>query len=227
MTEAASQIAANPLERSERRPGSVGRPIGLELRVVGLDDSSRACDRIGAVEIRGANVIDSYLGRGRSIVPARTAAGWLRTGDLGRLDADGFLYLVGRTDEVINRGGEKAFPREIEEVLRQHPRVLDAAVVARPHPVLGEEPIAYIIAARSPDADNNILREELLLSARQRLSRFKQPASIIFLDALPKGPTGKVLRRELAALTSGTPEVGVSRQFHRDQRSASRKESIT
>jgi acyl-CoA synthetase (AMP-forming)/AMP-acid ligase II len=218
MTEAASQIAASPLTVADRQPGSVGLPVGLGLRVVAdsTDLSGHAGPsgrrelpprETGAVEIRGRNVINAYLGRGRSTIPARSADGWLRTGDLASRDAEGFLYLAGRSDDVINRGGEKFHPREIEEVLLADPRVRSAVVVGRPHPLLGEEPIAYVVAAPArttgSQTDTSVCDSpagaELLAACQRALSPHKRPADIVLVDALPAGPTGKLNRRALRA----------------------------
>jgi len=200
MTEAASQIAANPLPRDERQPGSVGKPTGVSVRIVDEDRRELPAAEIGAVEIQGRDVVDVYLGRGRAPIPARGADGWLRTGDLAFRDPAGFLYLTGRSDDVINRGGEKFHPREVEEVLLAHPRVRGAAVVGRPHRLFGEEPVAYVIAdARLLSPSRGDLARELLDQCRQALSPHKQPASVIVIDALPAGPTGKPNRRALRA----------------------------
>jgi acyl-CoA synthetase (AMP-forming)/AMP-acid ligase II len=200
MTEAASQITANPLLRSRRRPGSAGRPIGVAVRIVGADGGELPPGETGAVEIRGPQVIGAYLGPGRAPIPARGPDGWLHTGDLGFCDSDGFLYLAGRSDDVINRGGEKVNPREIEEVLLSDPHVRAAAVVGRPHRLLGEECVAYVAtdpgyASSSPDR----LAGELLDRCGQALSPHKQPVSVIVVDALPARPTGKPDRRALRA----------------------------
>jgi acyl-CoA synthetase (AMP-forming)/AMP-acid ligase II len=202
MTEAASQIAANPLRPSARRPGSAGRPAGVAVRIVDADRRDLAPGQVGAVEIRGRNVVDTYLGPGRAPIPARAADGWLRTGDLACRDRDGFLYLAGRSDDVINRGGEKFHPRDIEEVLLADPRIRSAAVVGRPHRVLGEEPVAYVVAEPAR-ADRGDLAGELLARCRQLLSPHKQPAGVIVVGALPAGPTGKPDRRALRAAAAG------------------------
>jgi acyl-CoA synthetase (AMP-forming)/AMP-acid ligase II len=181
MTEAASQITANPLDPARRRPGSVGQPVGVELRVVD-----------GQIEIRGPSVES----------PAPGA--WLRTGDMGHLDEDGFLFLTGRASDVINRGGEKVHPREVEEVLLEDPRLRMAVVVARPHPVLGEEPVAFVVTGEAADPAAGDERAALVASLAQRcersLSPFKRPAEITVAETLPAGPTGKVRRAELRRL---------------------------
>jgi len=206
MTEAASQIAANPRDPAERRVGSVGRPIGLDLRIV--DRHRRVVDAgtVGQVEIRGANVVRSYgepAGSEPGFRCATDAQGWLSTGDMGHLD-DGFVYLVGRCDDVINRGGEKLYPREIEEVLLSDPAVSAAAVVGRAHPTMGEEPVAFVIATSGVDIDDAALAARLSERCQRDLSRFKRPASITVAQHLPSGPTGKIrhaeLRRAVAAV---------------------------
>ncbi len=216
MTEAASQITANPLV-GERRPGSVGLPVGAQLRVLGPDGQELAAGAVGRIQIRGGGIVGSYVG-GRC-ADRFDADGWLDTGDLGRRDADGYLYLAGRADDVINRGGEKIFPREIEEVLLEHPGVADAIVIGRPDPVLGEIPVALIRptpvrptpvqpagsrpavgAARDRgEPTRPPLVAELVAVCAARLDRFKRPVAIEVVDALPTGPTGKVLRRAAAA----------------------------
>ena len=199
MTEAGSQIAANPVDA--RRPGSVGRPVGLELRVVDGDRHPLSAGETGNVEIRGANVTARYWApHGVARPPAGAAPdGFLNTGDLGWVDDDGYLYLVGRSDDVINRGGEKVQPREIEEVILADPRVSVAVVVGRPHPTVGEEPVAYVIAAPG-EMDPSALARDLAGRCQAALSRFKWPAEVIVADALPAGPTGKVRRAEVRRL---------------------------
>jgi oxalate---CoA ligase len=193
MTEAASQIAANPLPAGERRAGSAGRPAGVRVRVVGSDRRELPAGETGAVEIRGRTVTDVYLGRGRTLIAARAPDGWLRTGDVGFADPSGYLYLAGRSDDVINRGGEKFHPREIEEVLLGDPRVRNAAVVGRPHPLLGEEPVAYVVVTGEVD------RGDLIARCSRELSPYKRPVSVVVMDALPVGPAGKIDRRALRA----------------------------
>jgi acyl-CoA synthetase (AMP-forming)/AMP-acid ligase II len=206
MTEAASQIAANPLDRSARRPGSVGLPVDVELRVV--DGSGRHCAacQTGSVEIRGERVSSVYWAPAGSASPYRDALmpdGWLRTGDVGFLDATGYLYLQGRADDVINRGGEKICPREIEDVLLGDEGVHAAAVVARPDPVVGEVPVAFVSAHPLPRDPDSLVRR-LEDRCDHKLSRFKRPAEIIVVPALPLGTTGKIQRAALrrVALTA-------------------------
>ena len=215
MTEAASQITSNPRPPAERRPGSVGRPVGVELRIVDRDRDRAPLPAggIGEVEIRGDNVVGVYwepAGSNPPERPARSADGWLPTGDLGHLDADGYLYLVGRADDVINRGGEKLYPREVEEVLLGDARVAAAAVVGRPHPSLGEEPVAYVLAREDPPVEPAVLARDLDRRCADLLSRFRRPAEIVIASSLPQGPNGKVRRGELRRRLAGAAPQGTS-----------------
>jgi oxalate---CoA ligase len=200
MTEAASQITANPRRSEDRRAGSVGRPVGIELRITDPEGRVVPPGQTGEVQIRGRTVIEHYLLPGRiDWMSARNADGWFATGDLGQLDGQGFLFLVGRTDDVINRGGEKVYPREIEEVLRRDERVSNAVATSRPHPSLGAQPVAFVATSIAPD-DRGRLAEELARSCEAALSRYKRPAEIFVTDELPVGATGKVARQRLAEL---------------------------
>lgn len=210
MTEAASQITANPT--GDVRPGSVGLPVGVELRVVTTDHRPPAPGETARVQIRGSRVTSWYWStEGRDGWTARPAVdddGWLDTGDIGRTDGDGFLYLVGRDGDVINRGGEKVQPREVEEVLLGDPRVTAAVVVGRPHDTVGEEPVAYVLATEAAAAAPDQLTADLRRRCEESLSRFKRPAEIIVTRSLPAGPTGKVRRaavREMIRNPSSVP----------------------
>jgi acyl-CoA synthetase (AMP-forming)/AMP-acid ligase II len=195
MTEAASQITATPLD-APTRDGSVGLPVGVELEVV--DKAGVRCRPgvVGRVRIRGAGVIRGYAD---GVAAASfDEAHWLDTGDLGHRDGDGYVYLAGRADDVVNRGGELVYPREVEEVLLAEPSVADAVVVGRPHDVLGAVPVACV---RSRDELDEAAEAELVarLTARcaEQLARFKRPAEIRVVGGFPLGPTGKVRRTEL------------------------------
>ena len=152
----------------------------------------------GRVQIRGAGVIRAYDSGGRS--GAIDADGWLDTGDLGYLDADGYLFLAGRSDDVINRGGEKIYPREIEEVLLAQPGVRSAAVVGVPDDVLGERPVGYIVA--SSETAPGDLEAALRAACATLLPRPKQPSEFRLVDELPLGATGKISRRLLRDLVT-------------------------
>ena len=191
MTEAAHQMASNPLPPEERRPGSVGRATGIEIGI--LDEQWRQLppEHVGEVAVRGASVIDGY----RDNPEANASSfrdGWFRTGDLGRLSADGYLTLDGRIKEMINRGGEKISPIEVEEVLLRHPGVAEAAVFGRANEKYGESVAAAVVPAGS------VTEADLQAHCAAVLATFKVPDSIALLDAIPKGPTGKVQRRFLA-----------------------------
>jgi oxalate---CoA ligase len=201
MTEAASQIAAHPLS-VPRRGGSVGLPVGLELRVV--DDAGAggptACPagEVGEVEIRGASVIEAYSG-GEHADRFRPD-GWLRTGDLGQRDSDGYLYLVARTDDVINRGGEKVFPREIEEILSADPAVGSVAVIGQDDPELGQVPVAFVVLPGLGASDVEGTRRavaRLNEAIARSLVPARRPVALHVVATMPAGATGKVRRRAL------------------------------
>jgi oxalate---CoA ligase len=192
MTEAASMITANPLD-GPRKPGSAGQPAGSEVRVEAPGDAAAGAGDIGRVLIRGAGVITAYASGGRPGVIGDD--GWLDTGDLGYLDADGYLFLVGRSDDVINRGGEKIYPREIEEILLAQPGVRSAAVIGAIDEVLGERPVAYVVSDGNAVADE--VEEVLRAACAERLPRHKQPSEFWLVDQMPLGPTGKISRRLL------------------------------
>ena len=196
MTEAAHQMASNPLPPRERRPGTVGLGTGTE--VVALDDDWRPVPpgEEGEVAVRGPSVVDEYLDN-----PAATAAafrdGWFRTGDMGKLSADGYLSLVGRLKELINRAGEKISPYEVEDVLLTHPAVAEAAAYPVPDERYGEQ-VGVVIVLRGEATPR-----ELTSYCAERLAAFKRPARVTILDSIPKGPTGKIQRRNLAGLVGG------------------------
>jgi acyl-CoA synthetase (AMP-forming)/AMP-acid ligase II len=200
MTEAASMITANPLD-GPRKPGSAGRPAGSQVRITFPDGETAAPGEIGRVQIRGAGVITSYDSGGRPGVI--DPDGWLDTSDLGYLDEDGYLFLVGRVDDVINRGGEKIYPREIEEILLAQPGVRSAVVIGAMDGVLGERPVAYIV----PDGDYvpDEIEAALSTTCAARLPRHKQPSAYCLVEEMPLGPTGKISRRLLKDLVTARP----------------------
>lgn len=200
MSEVAGQVTANPLDPAGRRAGSVGPPVGLGLRVAAADGGPAGVGEPGAVLLRGRPVVQHYLELRESgperVRRARNSAGWLPTGDVGFRDEQGYLYLVGRADDVINRGGEKIYPQEVEDVLLAHPGVGAVAVVAAPHARLGQVPVAFVT---SRHGSGDTLADSLHRFCATRLARYKCPAAIEITDMLPTGPTGKVLRRALRA----------------------------
>jgi acyl-CoA synthetase (AMP-forming)/AMP-acid ligase II/acyl carrier protein len=194
MTEAAHQITSNPLPPAERRTGSVGVPTGPEVAILDEAGRPRSPGESGEIAIRGTTVMAGYAAD-----PAANAAafshGWLRTGDQGYLDADGYLFITGRLKEIINRAGEKIAPPEIEQALLEHPSVAQAVAFAVPHPELGEEVGAAIVLREGALASAAALQE----FTATRLADFKVPRRIVFLAQLPTGATGKVSRAGLAA----------------------------
>jgi oxalate---CoA ligase len=192
MTEASHQMASNPLPPADRRPGSVGMGTGVRLGII--DDSGGLVPQGGSGEvvIQGPNVIDGYANNPEANA-ASFSEGWFRTGDQGILDADGYLSLIGRLKEMINRGGEKIAPREIDDVLMQHPAVGEAVAFGAPHPGWGEEVVAAVVL-KEPVAE-----KELIAFARERLADYKVPRKLYIVDKIPTTATGKVQRRSVAA----------------------------
>jgi acyl-CoA synthetase (AMP-forming)/AMP-acid ligase II len=205
MTEAASMITANPLH-GPRKAGSAGLPAGAEVRIVQRDGERYLpcpAGTVGRVQIRGRGVIGEYAENGPA--GAIDPDGWLDTGDLGHLDRDGYLFLAGRSDDVINRGGEKIYPREIEDVLLAQPGVRFAAVVAARDEVLGERPVAYVVPAGP--GPGQPLEDALREACEAALPRPKRPAAFHLVAELPVGPTGKVARRRLQELAAARGEL--------------------
>ncbi|QOZ47455.1 non-ribosomal peptide synthetase [Bradyrhizobium sp. CCBAU 53340] len=195
MTEAASQIAANPFEL--RKIGSVGRAAGPDIAIMDETGRELASGTRGEIMLRGPNMSRGYY-NDEAATQAAFHNGWFRTGDLGYLDADGYLFIVGRIKDVINRGGQKVSPLEVEEVLLAHPAVLEAGVFAVPHAKLGEN-VAAVVVLRS---DSGASSDQLRQFARKRLAAYKVPSLIRSVAALPKGASGKVKRNALAELIS-------------------------
>jgi oxalate---CoA ligase len=191
MTEASHQMASNPLPPGERRPGSVGRATGIEIGVMDEAGSLLASDTQGEVVIRGPSVIDAYANNPEANAKSFTD-GWFRTGDQGVLDAGGYLSLVGRLKEMINRGGEKIAPREIDDVLLQHPAVVEAVAFGVPHSGWGEEVAAAVVLKAEAS------EKELIAFARERLADHKVPRKLFVVQQIPRTPTGKIQRRAVA-----------------------------
>ncbi len=205
MTESPIQISSNPLPPRVRKPGSVGLPAGPEVGIMHEGGELLPPLQAGEIVLRGPNVLRGYDG-----VPQATAAafreGWFRTGDLGHFDEDGYLFLDGRLTEIINRGGEKISPREIDEALMAHPGVAQALAFAVPDIRLGEEVHAAVVLRPGIEASPDELRR----FAATRLTASKVPARVVFVDEMPKGPTGKLQRIGLAAKLgiTGSDETG-------------------
>ena len=193
MTEAAHQMASNPLPERVRKPGTVGIPTGVEIST--MDETGRHLSpgSIGEVVIRGPSVTAGYQNNPDANAKG-FSDGWFRTGDQGVIDPDGYLRLTGRLKEIINRGGEKISPLEVDEVLTAHPAVAQALTFAVPHQKLGEEVAAALVLREGATTTELEIREFV----GQRLADFKVPRQVIFLDEIPKGPTGKLQRIGLA-----------------------------
>ncbi len=177
----------------ERKPGSIGTPIrGVEMRVIDSEGGEVPQGEVGEIVIRGHNVMRGYWRR-----PEETAKaipdGWFRTGDLGRVDKDGYFEIVDRKKDMIIRGGYNVYPREIEEVLYEHPAVTEAAVIGLPHQALGEEVGAAVVIKAGADITATELRDHV----KAQVAAYKYPRAVWLVDALPKGPTGKILKREI------------------------------
>jgi long-chain acyl-CoA synthetase len=195
---------ANPVH-GLRKVGTVGLALpGTEVRVVDEKDQPLPVGEAGEVVVRGPSIMRGYLRRPEE--SAQTLrGGWLHTGDVGRFDEDGYLTLVDRVKDLIIRGGENISPKEIENVLYTHPAVLEAAVVGRPHPVLGEEPVAFV--ALRPGCD--VTADDLAEHGRASLARYKVPRAVFIDEALPKNAVGKISKPDLRArLRNGSAVAG-------------------
>jgi acyl-CoA synthetase (AMP-forming)/AMP-acid ligase II/acyl carrier protein len=193
MTEAAHQMTSNPLPPLQRKIGSVGMAAGPEVAIMDEAGNPLSTGAIGEIVIRGANVTRGYDNNSAANAAAFKDL-WFRTGDQGYLDADGYLFITGRLKEIINRGGEKISPREVDEALLDHPDISQAIAFAVPHATLGEDVGAAIVMREKQQTTEADIREYL----GSRLAAYKIPSRILFVDDLPKGATGKIQRIELA-----------------------------
>jgi acyl-CoA synthetase (AMP-forming)/AMP-acid ligase II len=196
MTEAAHQVASNPLPPAARQAGTVGQGTGVDIGIVDGAGRHLPTGQPGEVVVRGPNVIDGYEGN-----PEANATsfidGWFRTGDQGVVDAEGYLRLTGRLKELINRGGEKIAPAEIDEVLLAHPAVTEAVSFGVAHPTWGEEVAAAVVLAQP------VSEAEIVKWCRDRLADFKCPKTVHVVEAIPRTATGKVQRLSVAAWLAG------------------------
>jgi acyl-CoA synthetase (AMP-forming)/AMP-acid ligase II len=192
MTEAAHQMASNPLPPGTRKPGSVGCGTSVHIAVLNKAGDLLPAGATGEVSIKGPNVFGGYEGNPEANASS-FSNGWFRTGDQGHIDTEGYLTLVGRIKELINRGGEKISPREIDEVLLAHPAVAEAVCFGIEDRVYGEEvAAAVVLSAAATEA-------ELISHCRSSLADFKCPKVIYILEAIPRTATGKIQRRNVAA----------------------------
>ncbi len=188
-----SPVACSNHPDRERKPGSIGTPIeGVEMRVVDEGDRPVAQGEVGEIVIRGHNIMKGYWQRPDATAEAMRG-GWFHSGDMGRTDEDGYFYIVDRKKDLIIRGGYNVYPREVEEVLYEHPKIREAAVVGVPHDEWGEEIGAAIVLHEGEELG----AEEVSSYVKERIAAYKYPRVVWFLDDLPKGPTGKILKREI------------------------------
>lgn len=188
-----SPIATFSREGDELKVGSIGKPIwGVDLAIKREDGSFADVDEVGEVVIRGHNIMKGYYNRPEATREA-IVDGWFHSGDMGKRDEDGFFYIVDRKKDLIIRGGMNIYPREIEEVLYGHPKVLEAAVIGIPDDMRGEEVKVYV----SPREGQTLDGDEIHAYMQERMAKYKWPKEVEILAELPKGPTGKILKREL------------------------------
>ena len=197
MTEATHQMASNPLPPGQRKPGTVGMAAGPEIAIRAADGRMLArgtgLENTGEIVIRGPNVTVGYENNPNANAEG-FADGWFRTGDQGVMDAEGYISITGRLKEIINRGGEKVSPREVDELLMDHPAVAQVVCFGMPHPKLGEEVAAVVVLREGQQASER----ELQQFVASRAADYKVPKKILFMDEIPKGATGKLQRIGLA-----------------------------
>jgi long-chain acyl-CoA synthetase len=190
-----SPIASFNHPDRERKPGSIGTPVeGVRMKVVGEDGRELPVDEVGEIAIQGHNLMKGYWRRPEATAEA-IRGGWFHTGDLARVDDDGYFFIVDRKKDMVIRGGYNVYPREIEEVLYEHEAVREAAVIGVAHPELGEEVAAAVVLVPGATVDE----AELLDFVKGQVAAYKYPRLVWFVDELPKGPTGKILKREIEA----------------------------
>ncbi|PJX25244.1 long-chain fatty acid--CoA ligase [Advenella sp. S44] len=199
MTETAAPIFSNPYDPAQRKIGSIGRPSGVQARVIDKQGNDLGPGEKGEILVKGDNVMLGYYKSTEQTQKAFTEDGWLRTGDLGYRDADGFYFITGRVKELIIKGGENIAPREIDEILLAHPDVLDAAVVGIDDKHYGQNIAAYIVK-RMPARNDDELIQDINQFCLKELGSYKSPAAFRFVTELPRGPSGKVQRLKLLEL---------------------------
>jgi long-chain acyl-CoA synthetase len=193
LSETSPVASFNRLDR-DRKPGSIGTPVtGVEMRIVDKAAQELGTGEVGEIAIRGHNVMKGYWRTPDATAEVLGADGWFRTGDIGKVDEDGYYFIVDRKKDLVIRGGFNIYPREIEEVLYEHPAVAEAAVVGIPHAELGEEVAAVITLIQGAEATEDELRDFV----KRQVAPYKYPRVVRIVDALPKGPTGKILKTEI------------------------------
>jgi long-chain acyl-CoA synthetase len=188
-----SPVASFNHPDKERKIGSIGTPIeGVEMKLVDDDRNDVGAGGVGEIAIKGHNVMKGYWNRPEATADA-IQDGWFVSGDMAKVDDDGYFFIVDRKKELIIRGGYNVYPREIEEVLYEHPAIQEAAVVGVPHDELGEEVGAAVVLKEGESLE----ADELKSYVKEQVAAYKYPRTIWFVDELPKGPTGKILKREI------------------------------
>lgn len=200
LSESTCRSTFNPPDE-RRRAGSCGMPIGNEMKIVDDEDREVPDGSLGEIVMRGENILKGYF-KNPEATERAFRNGWFHTGDVGYRDAEGFFYIVDRKTDMIIRGGENVYPREIDEVLYQHPAIAAAAAIGVPDPLYGEEVAAFVILKDGQDATE----EDVIKFCRERLADYKCPKTVRFVKDIPKGPTGKLLKREL------TKQYGMSQK---------------
>ena len=199
-----SPVACSNHPERERKPGSIGTPLeGVEIRLVDEDDNEVGPGEVGEIVIRGHNIMKGYWQRPDATEEAMRG-GWFHSGDMAKVDEDGYFYIVDRKKDLIIRGGYNVYPREVEEVLYEHPKIREAAVVGVPHDEWGEEIGAAVVLHEGEE----LAPEEVSAYVKDRIAAYKYPRQVWFLEELPKGPTGKILKREIevpAAADASSP----------------------
>ncbi|MDT4969729.1 MAG: long-chain acyl-CoA synthetase [Acidobacteriota bacterium] len=191
LSESTCRSSFNPPD-ARRRPGSCGMAIGNEMKVVDDDDRDVASGELGEIVLRGENILKGYF-KNEDATRKAFRNGWFHTGDIGYRDDDGFFFIVDRKSDMIIRGGENIYPREIDEVLYQYPAIATAASIGVPDPLYGEEVAAFVVLKDGAEATE----EAIIAFCREHLADYKCPKSVRIVDDIPKGPTGKLLKREL------------------------------
>jgi acyl-CoA synthetase (AMP-forming)/AMP-acid ligase II len=200
LTETVAGDTFNDEAHTLSKIGSVGKPVvGLDVTILGPDDAPAEAGAAGEILLRGPKVVSGYWKNPEATAAAFTSDGWFRTGDIGHLDKDGYLYIDDRKKDMIVSGGENVASSEVERVLYEHEAVLEAAVVAMPDARWGEVPRAFVVLKPGQDA---LTTEALIAHCRARLAGFKTPKEIVFIDTLPRTPSGKVLKRQLREINS-------------------------
>ena len=190
-----SPVSSSNHPGMERKPGSIGTPIeGVEMKVVDENDEELPQGEVGEIVIRGHNIMKGYWERPDATEEAMRG-GWFHSGDMARVDEEGYFFIVDRKKDMIIRGGYNVYPREVEEILYEHPKIREAAVLGVPHNEWGEEIGAAVVLHEGEQLSS----EECSAYVRERIAAYKYPRVVWFLDDLPKGPTGKILKREIEA----------------------------